>query len=100
MLEFDADSAAFGSGERAIRAQPDAARSVVVCDHGEDEVCALSGVARGRRDLGALGGQRLGFGSRAIPNRDLKALGQPIGGHAASHNAKAENRNALHEHAP
>ena len=97
---FNADRAALRPGERAVRPEPDAARGVVVRHHGEDEVGACRGFARRRRDLGALASQRLGFGRRAVPDRDLKTLGQPIGGHAASHDAKAENRNALHEHAP
>jgi hypothetical protein len=44
----------------------------------------------------------MSFGSKSCASKreTSKILGQPIGGHAASHNAKAENRNALHEHAP
>ena len=100
MLEFNADRALLRSGERAIGAEPDGSRGVVVSHHGEDEVSALSRFARGRRDLGALASQRVGLGGGAVPDRNLETFGEPIGGHAASHDAQTENRDALHEHAP
>ena len=60
-------------------------------------VAASRGVAA---TLAPLPASAWALAARAVPDRDLKTLGQPIGGHAASHDAKTENRNALHEHAP
>ena len=50
--------------------------------------------------LAPLSSQRLRLGGRAVPDRELKTLGQPVGGHAGPHRAKTKKRYALHENAP
>ena len=100
VLELDQDRARLRALERARGPEPDGARGVVVRDHRDNDVSALRRLTRRRGDRRALGDKRLGASGRAIPNRERKALLQPIRRHAGAHRADPEKGDALHFKTP
>ena len=97
VLEFHDDRARPRPAKRAVVSKPDFARGRVVRHYRDDDIGALRRLARGRSDARALVLQRLCLGAGPVPDRQIEALGEPVGGHAGPHRAKAEKRDASHE---